>query len=120
MTIVSENKQLKNELRILNEELDSIKEESVSLDDVKILETGTSVQQDITWYIKWISSIIVIVAVACRSIDEVPKIYDVVLSFIGCVGWTYVGLQWRDRALIVLNAILSFVLFASIFRYIFQ
>jgi len=29
---------------------------------------------------------------------------DLVLSFIGVFGWTLVGLLWKDRAIIVLNA----------------
>jgi hypothetical protein len=41
----------------------------------------------ITWYIKWGSSIIILFAVACRSIEEVPRIYDIVFSLIGCSGW---------------------------------
>jgi hypothetical protein len=70
------------------------------------------------YYLKWISTIIVIFAVACRSVPEIPKIYDVVLSFIGCFGWLYVGLAWKDRALIILNAVLMFMLGVSILKYL--
>lgn len=72
----------------------------------------------LTWYIKWVSTIVVILAVMCRSVDEIPKIYDVLLSFIGTVGWLYVGLQWKDRALIMLNAILVVMLGAGVLRFI--
>lgn len=68
------------------------------------------------YYAKWISTIIVILAVACRSVEEIPKIYDVALSFAGCLGWLYVGLAWKDRALILLNSVLTFMLFVSLLR----
>ena len=30
---------------------------------------------------------------------------DLILSFTGCLGWLWVGLLWRDRALIILNSV---------------
>ena len=71
------------------------------------------------YYIKWIATFLVLIAVACRSVDEIPKIYDVVFSLLGTFGWLYVGLAWKDRALIVLNAVITFMLFTALLRYIF-
>jgi len=71
------------------------------------------------YYLKWIATIIVLLAVACRSVEEVPRIYDVVLSWIGTGMWLIVSLAWKDRALILLNAVMSFMLFVSLLRYIF-
>lgn len=82
-------------------------------DDIELIKTKGYV-----YYAKWISTIIVIVAVGCRSIDEIPKIYDVVLSFAGTLGWLYVGLCWKDRALIILNSVLVFMLGTGLLRYI--
>jgi hypothetical protein len=70
------------------------------------------------WYIKWIASAIVLVAVMCRSVEEIPKIYDVVLSFVGCLGWGIVGYMWHDRALVLLNGVLTVVLGISILRWL--
>lgn len=75
-------------------------------------------KHDLTWYVKWISCMFVLVAVACRSVEEVPKIYDVVLSLVGTLGWLWVGYIWHDRAIIVLNGILSFLLATSVLRYL--
>jgi hypothetical protein len=72
----------------------------------------------IVWYVKWVATILVILAVACRSVDEIPKIYDVVLSFAGTGLWLWVSLQWKDRALIVLNSVIVFMLGVSILRYL--
>jgi hypothetical protein len=73
---------------------------------------------DVTWYIKWASSLIIVIAVMCRSVEEVPKIYDVSLSLVGCIGWGVVGYLWHDRALLMLNSILCIVLATSILRHV--
>jgi multidrug transporter EmrE-like cation transporter len=72
---------------------------------------------DRTWYVKWFSVMLICAAVLCRSVDEVPKIYDVIFSAIGTAGWLYVGFSWHDRALIVLNTILLSMLATGLFRY---
>lgn len=82
-------------------------------DDVTLIKTT-----GLVYYVKWISTLLVLIAVACRSVDEVPKIYDVIFSLLGTFGWLYVGLAWKDRALIMLNAVLVFMLGTSILRYI--
>ena len=75
---------------------------------------------DATWYVKWISCILVCCAVLCRSVEEVPKIYDVFFSIFGTAGWLWVGFKWHDRALIVLNTILLAMLVSGGARYIVQ
>jgi hypothetical protein len=82
-------------------------------DDITLIKTTGYV-----YYIKWASTLMVLIAVACRSVDEIPKIYDVVFSLFGTFGWLYVGLAWKDRALIVLNAVIVFMLATSVMRYI--
>ena len=72
---------------------------------------------DITWYVKWISVFFICIAVLCRSVEEVPKIYDVVLSMFGTAGWLWVGFKWHDRALVVLNTVLLSILVSGAFRY---
>ena len=73
---------------------------------------------DRTWYVKWVSVILICLAVLCRSVEEVPKIYDVYFSALGTAGWLYVGFKWHDRALIVLNTILLTMLATALFRHI--
>jgi len=72
---------------------------------------------DLTWYVKWLACFLVLIAVACRSIDEVPKIYDVIFSLAGTLGWLWVGYMWHDRALVMLNSVLGFLLASSLLRY---
>ena len=55
------------------------------------------------WYLKWISSIIVLCAMSIRGIHELI-FFDLVLSVVGIFGWLLVSIMWRDRALILLNS----------------
>ena len=75
---------------------------------------------DLTWYIKWVSSIFVLIAVTFRS-SGVPDFlfFDLIFSWLGVVGWFYVGWRWNDRAIMVLNGTLGVILFAGVLRYIF-
>ena len=72
---------------------------------------------DLSWYIKWTASAFLLLAVMCRSVEEVPKIYDVILSFAGTSGWAIVGFLWHDRAILSLNVVLTFILGTSMLRY---
>jgi hypothetical protein len=83
-------------------------------DDVTLIKTTGYI-----YYLKWVATIFVLIAVACRSVEEIPKIYDVVFSIIGTLGWLIVSMAWKDRALILLNSVVTFMLFVSILRYIF-
>ncbi len=72
----------------------------------------------VVWYVKWLATLTIITAVLCRSVDVIPKIYDQSFSLVGTLLWLWVGLQWKDRALTVLNSILAFVLAAGVLRWI--
>ena len=51
-----------------------------------------------------------------RSAGIEYHMIDVWFSFIGTVGWLCVGLLWKDRALIMLNAVIFTVLGQAIIR----
>ena len=70
----------------------------------------------LVWYMKWFATIMVLAAVVCRSVEEIPVIYDIMFSAIGTFGWLYVSLQWKDRALIILNAVMTFMLVGAFLR----
>ena len=75
---------------------------------------------DVTWYVKWISSIIVLIGITIRASGVTQLQWlDIVCSWIGAVGWFYVGFKWNDRALMVLNAVIGIILFAGILRVMF-
>ena len=59
---------------------------------------------DLSWYVKWTSSLIIVSAMSLRGIEGM-QFYDLTLSIVGVTGWLWVGLLWKDRALIILNAL---------------
>tara|TARA_B110000858_G_C17666607_1_gene409874 strand:+ start:390 stop:830 length:441 start_codon:yes stop_codon:yes gene_type:complete len=76
-------------------------------------------KQDLSWYIKWTASAFILTSALFRTQAdpgaplETLAFYntmDQLLSFIGVCGWMAVGFLWQDRALILLNGVLLFVL----------
>ena len=61
-------------------------------------------KQDLSWYVKWASSLVLICAFAIRSTQSYPFL-DLCFSFVGVSGWLWVGILWKDRALILLNGV---------------
>ena len=75
---------------------------------------------DITWYVKWAASIITLIGITVRASGIVQLQWvDLMCSWIGAVGWFFVGFKWNDRALMILNAVIGIILFAGILRVIF-
>lgn len=73
---------------------------------------------DLSWYIKWIASAFILVAVAARSVGTIPLI-DLYFSLIGTLGWFWVGMLWHDRALTMLNGTLATLLLMGLLKYYF-
>ena len=88
--------ELSHEKRRLKQELEELQTE---YDDIKpTTPTGTP-----DWYVKWLSSIIILAAMSIRGVEGL-QLYDLVLSIIGVTGWLIVAAIWEDRALIMLNS----------------
>ena len=66
-------------------------------------------KHDLSWYIKWASSFLILAAVACRATGVMPM-FDLWFSVFGTIGWFAVGMLWHDRALILLNGALALIL----------
>ena len=75
-------------------------------------------KQTVDWYIKWVSSVVLLAAMVVRSAG-ISNFLDNVLSFFGCLGWLFVAFIWKDRALIILNAVACFILLTGIFTRLF-
>lgn len=65
------------------------------------------------WWIKWVSSAILIVAMGFRATVLFPTV-DLVLSLIGIMGWFIVGIMWKDNALIILNGASMVILMTGV------
>ena len=70
------------------------------------------------WWIKWTSSLTLLSAMILRGAQVMPFV-DLCLSFAGCAGWVIVSVMWKDRALIMLNATLSTLLFMGLLKLYF-
>ena len=97
--------------------IEEIEEQIETLQDSLRTVKKVTPLHDRTWFVKWISVGLICCAVLCRSVEEVPKMYDVIFSAFGTAGWLYVGFSWHDRALIVLNTVLLAMLATGLFRY---
>ena len=97
--------------------IEEIEEQIETLEDSLRTVKKVTPLHDRTWFVKWISVGLICCAVLCRSVEEVPKMYDVIFSAFGTAGWLYVGFSWHDRALIVLNTVLLAMLATGLFRY---
>ena len=85
------------------------------IENSKRIYKSATPKYTIDWYIKWIASAFVLLAMSMRGIAEF-QFYDLVLSIIGIFLWLIVSVIWRDRALIMLNAVSLFILATAILQ----
>ena len=78
----------------------------------KLTPVGT-----LDWYIKWVSSFIILIGMALTSINLTP--FNLYFHFVGVVGWLIVGFMWHDRALMVVNSVAAMIFLMGILRYYF-
>ena len=84
------------------------------------IQKSATPKGDLSWYIKWSASVFTLVAVTIRSTGIPEFIWiDMLLSWVGCVGWFVVGFLWKDRAILLLNGVLAVLLFSGLLRYYF-
>ena len=68
----------------------------------------------VDWYIKWVSSIILMVSTVLTANNIFPL--NLYFHSIGIGGWLIVGMLWNDRALMVINAFALATLLTSLLR----
>ncbi len=72
---------------------------------------------DLSWYIKWVSSIIIIFGMVLSSANIYPM--NIWVHMFGVTGWLIVGMLWHDRALIFFNIVGSTIMLIGILHYHF-
>ena len=70
----------------------------------------------LSWYIKWLASIVLVHAMAFTALDMYP--YNMYLQFVGVLGWFFVGMLWHDRPLIFINSIAVFIYTTGILKFL--
>ena len=83
------------------------------IENSKRIYKSATPKQDLSWYVKWTASVILLCAFAVRSTQLFPFL-DLCLSLVGVSGWLWVGLLWKDRALVMLNGIAVFILLSGL------
>ena len=83
----------------------------------RIVETATP-SGGLDWYIKWFSSIMILISLAFRAADGDWKMFDLIFGTVGVMGWTVVSIMWRDRALIMLNVVSLMMLIVGILNHV--
>lgn len=81
----------------------------------KRLQKSATPKYDLSWYVKWISSGFILASMSIRGVEGLQH-YDLTLSLIGVTGWLWVGLLWKDRALILLNGIGVFLFLNTLIK----
>ena len=82
------------------------------LNSKRIFKSATP-KGDISWYVKWIGSFFILTAMSMRGVEGLGLV-DLCLSIIGVTLWLWVGMLWKDRALIILNAVGVFILIKNL------
>ena len=67
---------------------------------------------DVTWYIKWAATLILVVGSFLNAQNMYPL--NVYVMTVGIVGWLMVGFLWRDREMIFLNTVVLCVYLFSV------
>ncbi len=92
-----------------NDEEEQPKYTPEEIENSKRIFKSATPKYTVDWYVKWISSIVLLSAMTIRATGYNPFL-DICLSLIGMIGWIYVSLVWKDRAMIMLNGVATFIL----------
>ena len=92
---------------------DKIKE----LDSTRVFKKITP-KGDLSWYVKWISVLLILIATTARATGTIPQV-DLWFGLFGTIGWFWVGMLWHDRALVFLNGVLVTLIFNGLLNYYF-
>ena len=92
-----------------------IKEESIkALHNARMFQKVTP-KYDLSWYIKWTASFIILIGMAFTSADVQP--FNLWFHLTGVIGWGIVGFLWHDRALIFINSVATFIFLSGLISY---
>ena len=73
---------------------------------------------DLSWYVKWCSSLLVLTGMLLTSVDIYPN--NLIFHLFGVMGWCVVGMLWHDRALILLNSVAIFIFASGLVNFYFN
>ena len=74
---------------------------------------------DLSWYLKWLGSLLIMSGIICRAVGVLP-FYDLMASCIGTGLLRGMAYLWHDRALLILNGVACAALAMGVLRYLFS
>jgi hypothetical protein len=83
------------------------------------LITSITPKYDKSWYIKWVSSLFIIMGMILTSLDVSLFPLNLFFHLVGVIGWFVVGMMWHDRSLILLNGIAVSIFLMGILKHFF-
>ena len=83
------------------------------------LITSITPKYDKSWYIKWVSSLFIIMGMILTSLDISLFPLNLFFHLVGVIGWFVVGMMWHDRSLILLNGIAVSIFLMGILKHFF-
>ena len=91
------------EVAQLKDDLAALQEENLQLQP-DMVETKTPIG-DLSWYIKWVAAITGIIGAFCSAGDLFP--WNIAFGLTSILLWMVVGMLWNDRAIMIMNAIMT-------------
>ena len=88
-----------------------------ALDSTRVFKKITP-KGDLSWYVKWVSVVLILFATSARATGTMPHI-DLWFGLFGTFCWFWVGYLWHDRALILLNGVLVTLIAMGLMKYYF-
>ena len=79
------------------------RKEEIELKPHEIATKTVTPTHTLDWYIKWVSSIVLIFGMVLTANNLFP--WNVLIQAIGIAGWLIVSIMWNDRALMIVNAV---------------
>lgn len=71
---------------------------------------------NLDWYVKWVASVTILISLAMRAAGPEYRQLDLIFGTLGVALWLWVSVMWKDRALILLNAVSFFMLLTAMLR----
>jgi len=71
-----------------------------------------SFYKNFIWWLKWTSSVLLIIGMILTSANLYPL--NMYFQLTGIIGWLMVGMLWHDRSLIVLNTVGASIFISAI------
>lgn len=73
-------------------------------------------KKDKTVIVKWVSACVILIAMVFHVLGLTP--WNSILQLVGASGWTYVGIKWKERS-IILNFLPQFFIIIPGLIYLF-